>query len=320
MMGINNHVISKRYKLFLFPFIACVLFPSVALGQDYRYRVEVLVLSHLDNSSEPREFHRLDNYSDAIDYLTPPPPEEAADTDAAQEREAPELPENAAALDAEPAEEELPRVIHIEEMSELMKENWRRLRLSAPFRPQQYLSWEQAGDEPFPALRMHNLEVVLVEDPWAEERLLLEEQALEAHEGGLASGPDATEDALGEAGEDENEDGLPDPYVYYQLDGTITLRRSRFLHLDVRLDWREPMYEDSMANNGAPTAASATSLLPSYPSETEAPPVPSAFLVHRLEQSRLVRTGRLEYFDHPMLGLLAYITRFEVEESDSPAN
>jgi hypothetical protein len=52
-----------------------------------------------------------------------------------------------------------------------MQEAWRRLRLSAPFRPQQYLSWEQGNQEPFPALRIHDLEVVLVKDPKARERL-----------------------------------------------------------------------------------------------------------------------------------------------------
>ena len=41
-------------------------------------------------------------------------------------------------------------VIAVESMGDVMLEAWRRLRLSARFRPEQYLSWEQSADEPFP--------------------------------------------------------------------------------------------------------------------------------------------------------------------------
>ena len=344
---------SKLYNLFLILFIIYMLTPLTAQAQEYRYRVEVLVLTHLQHSAEPREFHKLDNYSEAIDYLTPPPPpEEGSEEDQAEAELTEETAGDGSPADAdlpgeapldseEPAEpEEIPRVIHIEEMSELMKENWRRLRLSAPFRPLQFLAWEQSADEPFPALRLHDLEVVLVEDPWAEERKALEEQALAEAEAALLDQADpsinstvveadeATEATDGE----EEEPGLPDPYVFYQLDGTVTLRRSRFLHLDVRLDWREPVFSEESLDEEGVSDADFSSLLPSYPaqpSSTDSPsgdedeaaplPVPDSFLVHRLEQSRLVRTDRLEYFDHPVLGVLAHITRFEVEEDESAA-
>ncbi len=41
---------------------------------------------------------------------------------------------------------------------------------------------------------------------------------------------------------------------------------------------------------------------------TTTEPLPSAFLVHRLEQSRPVRSGRMEYFDGPVLGVLAWLS------------
>jgi hypothetical protein len=39
--------------------------------------------------------------------------------------------------------------------------------------------------------------------------------------------------------------------------------------------------------------------------------------VHRLEQSRPVRSGRMEYFDGPVLGVLAWIT--DITDSINPA-
>jgi hypothetical protein len=271
--------ISKKFFLILF-----IAYAHSAVAQDERYRVEILVLTHLDHDAEPREYRNLDDYSQSIDYLTPPE-EQAAES----EDEADPPPEDEVLPPAE--EEEQPRVMPVEEMSELMKENWRRLRLSGPFRPQQFLAWEQAADEPFPALRLHNLEVLLVEDPYADERALLAEQALQAAESGSADAMDPDES--------EEEPGLPDPTVYYQLDGTVTLRRSRFLHLDLRLDWREPVF------------AEVSDVPPEPLGEPDVPLRPESFLVHRLEQSRLVKTGQIEYFDHPVLGVLAFITRLE---------
>ncbi len=55
-------------------------------------------------------------------------------------------------------------VIAVEDMSDVMRETWRRLRLSAPFRPEQYLSWEQSANEPFPSLRIHDPDVLLIEN------------------------------------------------------------------------------------------------------------------------------------------------------------
>jgi hypothetical protein len=38
--------------------------------------------------------------------------------------------------------------------------------------------------------------------------------------------------------------------------------------------------------------------------------------VYRLEQTRPVRTGRMEYFDGPVLGVLAWIT--DISDSITP--
>jgi hypothetical protein len=268
-----------------------------ACAEDGRYRVEIIVLTHLGHDQEGRQVSRLNDYSSAVDFLQPP-------ADDSEVTESPAEPE-AAAVEPDdentdesllPVAEEDPWnvVTHVEQMGPEMQEAWRRLRLSAPFKPLQYLAWEQGSNPPFPLLRIHDLETVLVEDPWAEERLL---QAAEENTGGFG-------DAVATAGQagfgDEDAEALPDPIAYYRLDGTVSLTRSRFLHLSMAIEWREPLFDEALVN--------APALPPSTAGEPLSPPLPSAFLVHRLEQSRPVRSGRMEYFDGPVLGVLAWVS------------
>ena len=91
------------------------------------------------------------------------------------------------------------------------------------------------------------------------------------------------------------------------------MRRSRFLHLDLDLQIREAVFE-------AETEPARLGLLSAGYTEPadddEAPaeePKPSSFLLHDLVQSRQVKTGRMEYFDSPVLGVLAYISTVEPE-------
>jgi hypothetical protein len=269
-----------RYLNYLILFIICLLNATPILAQDTRYRVELLVLTHLQHDQEPREHRHLEDYSPATDFLTPPEPEE--------DEEEVEISDAEDVL----AEPDPNALIHIEEMSDVMREAWRRLRLSAPFRPQQYLSWEQGNEAPFPALRIHDPEVIMVVDPYAEQRLELLEQE-QAPVFADAAGIDALDEA--------EEPGLPDPIVFYRLDGAVTLKRTRFLHLELDLQLREALWdEESLA------LAGAMALEPEKPQ-------PSAFLVQALQQSRQVKTGRMEYFDGPVLSVLAYITSIKVD-------
>jgi len=271
-----------RYLNYLILFIICFLVAAPALAQDTRYRVELLVLTHLHHVQEPRELPFLEDYSPAMDLLAPPEPEEEdeeeADIDLAAAPETEEPDPNA--------------IVHIEEMSEVMREAWRRLRLSAPFRPEQYLSWEQGSTEPFPALRIHDPEVIMVVDPYAEQRLELLEQGQTT----------VFADAAGLDSLDETEEpGLPDPVVFYRLDGVVTLKRTRFLHLELDLQLREAVWDEE-------SLARAEVMAPEYEK-----PQPSAFQVFALRQIRQVKTRRMEYFDGPVLSVLAYITSIAVE-------
>ena len=291
------------YKI-IFSFLFMLVCGVVgADAEDSRYRVEILVLSHIEHDEAPLEAARLEDFSNALDYLTPPPDGEtaAADSDGVREPAAQQAP----ASDPEPAGldgaadedgdgEPVCAVVQVAEMGPEMQEAWRRLRLSGPFRPLQYLAWEQPGIPPFPALRVHDLESVLTEDPWRALREAPQDDMVDLAMAG--DGP------------------LPSPIEYFRLDGRVRLVRTRFLHLDVWVELREPVFDPAPAQPQPQPAASLLDL-------QDAEPQPTSFLVHRLNQRRQVKTGRMEYFDGPVLGVLAFITDIsDTLEEETPSS
>jgi len=293
------------------------LYAAPVLAQDTRYRVEILVLTHLNHTEEAAESDVISDYSTTIDFLTPQEevPEEESETESPDPQEM--NPGDSAIAELDSAEsDEQPEpdpnvVLHMEEMSEVMRESWRRLRLSAPFRPQQYLSWEQGNQEPFPVLRIHDLETILTKDPHAAERLELiaadllesesEQQALLLAE--QRSNNPGSEEALDDP---STETELPGLAHYYRLDGAVTLRRSRFLHLDLDIQLRQGDWEPEPLQ-----------IIAQDPVIYERAG-PTAFFVHELKQSRQVKSERMEYFDGPVLSVLAYITSTRVAEEGAP--
>lgn len=308
--------ILMRYSVFLILII--FLLPAPCPAQDpardadeRRYRVELIVLTHLSHDERPREEQWLQDYTEALDFLSPPTGEKEAEEAGEAESAVSAVPAqpidpagvDGPATDEEDTEDPLNAVLHLPELGAEMAEAWRRLRLSGPFRPVQYLAWEQAASAPFPLLRIHDRELILEQDPWAEQRLAesADEAAETASESGVAQ-------AASETPEDAVIDALPPPLRFYRLDGTAQLTRSRFLHLALDIAWREPVF-DSPA--GIPPRAGEGG--PAVDSSAESsPPVADAYLVYRLQQRRQVRTGRIEYFDGPVLGVLARVSRVEV--------
>jgi len=320
-----------KYHLYLILFILLVPICLEAEARD-RYRVEVLVLKHLQGEDQAEEVTWLKDYSSALDFLAPQPepvdtvdPEcipsgadepiqpagdgagpEAADTAPADEKMTAELSAD------EPPEEAIDpnAVVHVEEMGPEMQEAWRRLRLSGPFRPLQYLAWEQGSEEPFPELRLHDSEIVLADDPYADLR--------ELEEYGVPEDAASLEDNTGPSSEDTAcedpgsiADALPDPTYYYALDGTVSLVRSRFLHLELDLQMRDPVMPAAYA---AGTETRPGQQLREGAGSASAPLRPESFLVHELAQRRQVRSARMEYFDGPVIGVLAWITTIPLEE------
>jgi len=185
-------------------------------------------------------------------------------------------------------------ISYIPDMSEQMSSVWRNLRLSSDYRPEVYLSWQQRAEGFFPPLRVHNQEIIRIEDDYSDLRA------------DLSSAP--TQDAQDAPGffhydfaAGTLETGpLPEPRQYYSLDGEVRMRRSRFLHVDLDLEFRQPAPATRANLSGPP-------LLLKH----------QGYQVHPLRQSRQVRTGRLEYFDSPVLGALVWVTGIDRPEEAS---
>ncbi len=274
-----------------------ILNSSAALARDgTRYRVEVLILNLLEPQVTAKPIPELRGFSEAIDLRAKPQQR----TVNAVNREIQFSIGNPALLPPPPlrrgAEREGPwsDISLLERRSERMDEVWRNLRLSAEYRPQAFLAWEQPAEPPFPALRIHNETVLRVDDPWAHART--RRPADESDNTGpidIAFQYSLADGTLQLA-------PLPDPESHFSLDGTVRLSRTRFLHIELDLESRQ----------AAPNLVMG---IPGPPLRKEH----QGYLVHALQQSRQVRTGRMEYFDSPALGALVWITEIEAEAEES---
>jgi len=92
------------------------------------------------------------------------------------------------------------------------------------------------------------------------------------------------------------------------LDGTFTLRRGRFLHVDVDLGYTKTVSIEPSATPGDTTT----------PADSTAPTAPqtSSYYV-RMVQSRRIRNDKLNYLDHPLFGVLFLITPYETPGNDT---
>ena len=321
------------YRVFLT--IILTIFTAHGMAEEMRYRVEILVLSLLQHEAVPSDAEWLRDFSSSLDFLKVEEGEETQDGDARvklpmvnsgdDEKLADGQTDTETATGQETdselfPDEDLPEelwadVIAVESMSDVMLEAWRRLRLSAQFRPEQYLSWEQSADEPFPSLRIHDLEVLLIDDPYADLREMEAvdaEEEIEQEDEKTVVFTDQTNELPGDAiaqadGESAEESELPEPTHFYRIDGTVMLRRMRFLHLDLDLELRQAVFDEQLLTPTPIVNGESESVEPELP-------LPTSFLIHKLKQSRQVKSQRMEYFDSPVLGVLAWITSFEIED------
>ena len=91
---------------------------------------------------------------------------------------------------------------------------------------------------------------------------------------------------------------------FFQLDGSVQLRRSRFLHVYLDLEYREgfslePVDAQVDALGGEIFAATE----PAGDTATDA-----GYYLHSLRQNRQIQTGKLHFFDTPALGALVFVT------------
>lgn len=126
----------------------------------------------------------------------------------------------------------------------------------------------------------------------------------------IGNAPDAVGNEVGSLGASSDPLGVPGPGPMFAVDtgdqarastleGMVRLSRSRFLHLNVDLRYRKP---------GARTEAGVFSIFNRDRPTTE---------VFRLQQAKRVRSGELQYFDHPRFGAIVLITPFDAAAHES---
>ncbi len=278
-------MLSVIYRIFL---ILIIINVQAAIAQERStYRVELLVLRHLDATADPTIVAELPNLPRKALDLQPSDTADSPHRLLPDDPISPAPPDNALLPPVGPFPDEIPfaEVAAIETRSERMNAVWRNLRLSESFRPEAYLAWEQPVEGPFPLVRVRNEEVIAIDDPYASIRAL-EPPYLFQYD------PESAELALRP---------VPEPHVHYALEGVVRLRRSRFLHFDVDLAVRRPATPFSA---GAAIVHAGPPLLLEH----------FGYEVNVLIQSRQVRTERMEYFDSPVLGVLLWITEIKYAE------
>ena len=242
------------------------------------YRVEVIVFVHEHGRPDAFLEEELRSFDGLLDPLELAEAERRA-IEASEEFE--RLYPGTSSPESRRETQALPKpLLAVDERSDAMARALRRLEDSAAYRPVA----RQVGYQPAergtrtPGIRLHDREVIRQAQPEQE----------------VSDGPIRIAGDTWDRFTDEPEAQPPRPEVFYRLDGSLRLRQRQFLHLDLDLEWREP----------ARRIASGTV-------SSEAGFERRAWSVHRLQDSRVVRAGRLEYFDSPWLGVLVHLERFE---------
>lgn len=240
---------------------------TAALAESGAYRVEVIVFRNLSASAEMVAAPELRGFSQVPDLQAGEPTQDPA----AQPADV-----QSGSLQEEPAQimlDNLPDDLRLlTEKSTTMDGVWRRLRSSQAYRPLLYAGWQQNRVDYYPPIRIHDEQVI-------DKQLRPPTHIVVAD---LAT---------------------PDPLaayrsVFYQLDGSLQLKRSRFLHLFLDLELREPMQRAG----AGPAALEPVETAPVTGGDT------SAYGIFALKQNRQINTGEMQYFDTPHYGALVYVT------------
>lgn len=171
---------------------------------------------------------------------------------------------------------------------------WTRLDRLADYEPLVRLTFEQSLFDYHPPVRLHD-DVVMADE--------------------LLFPGDVAYLDLDRAGRDG---GWFDDYVepLYRVDGTIQLRRSRFLHIDLDLEYRleGPAWALAFPAEAPGRLEEGFEWVVAPPSPADEPgdgnaqEITEPFQLHRLRQSRQVRSNTLQYFDSAFLGAIVRVT------------
>jgi hypothetical protein len=259
----------------LLPFLL-LLISSISLAESGSYRVEVIIFRNLLVTADSTGVNELRSFSHYPDLEDTRPPKDPVKSPANERT--PELPGDLADI----VRDDLPDDLQVgSRRGTYMDDVWRRLRSSEGYRPWVYASWEQNRVDYYPPMRIHNQQTI-------DTQLRSPTHILVA---------DLTSD---------------DPLSayrsnFYQLDGSVQLRRSRFLHLFLDLEYRE---ESAQTNTEEGFPASYDFLTGTEPETSDS----SEYDVFTLKQNRQIRTNEMQYFDTPHFGALVFVTSIAVPE------
>lgn len=157
---------------------------------------------------------------------------------------------------------------------------WRRLRSSQGYRPLLYKSWMQNRTDFYPPMRVHN-ERIIDTQLRPPTKIVVADLAAEDPLAAYRS-------------------------TFYQLDGSVQLRRSRFLHLYVDLEYRDENTAETVeAGIIANTDTQANGDIENA--------IIKQHDIFKLRENRQIRTGRLQYFDAPYFGALILVTAIKAD-------
>ncbi len=293
----------KAYLSRIVSCMAMLLLPT-ALAADVDttyYRIEIIVFSHADGRPDGHEVNQLQDFSALTDPLIqarraalPSADELHHGSDREVDiRPAPESSDDAASRQAQQAE--LDAVLELIDTLADLEEGT--LMPELPVWPEPYLALDRLSpkmERALARLKDSTGHEVLSWQAWhqplasgtAGERVRIhDDRPITAD--WLKMTPTGTIIAAGQQGRDIKHLA---PTWHYRLDGGVQLRQRQFMHLESELHWRV-RHEPSRWT---------TSL--ELDTETTA-----GYRVHRMNQSRTVRPGRLEYFDSSWLGMLVLI-------------
>ena len=258
----------------LLPFLLLLL-SSATLAESGTYRVEVIVFRNLGAFTESVGVEELRSFSQFSSL------EESAQHKNLFNNPAIESPNGLPDGLAEVLRYDLPEDLSVvTQKGTRMNAVWRRLRSSQGYRPLLYSAWQQNRTDYYPPMRIHDQQII-------DTQLRTPTHIMVADL--------AADDPLAAYRSS-----------FYRIDGSVQLRRSRFLHLFLDLEIREekpavPIESDFFGSNDSQT-------LPG-----ESAPNNIQHGVFALKQNRQVRTDRLQYFDTPYFGALVLVTAIKAK-------
>jgi len=265
----------------LLPLIFVILC-SAAMAESGTYRIEVIIFRNLAVIAEAAETAELRNFSQFPSLEKSVPaielPDELVENPVAlvPEERPEELSVEPTEVMPEPLRADLPDdLIVIAQKGAQMEDAWRRLRSSKNYQPLLYGAWEQNRTEYYPSMRIHNQQIIDTQLRPPTDIMFADltvEDPLAAYRS-----------------------------TFYQLDGSLQLRRSRFLHLFLDFEIREEKPQ-------APAQSGFFTEIPIQTGTVTGAGNAIGYDIFALKQNRQIRTGRMQYFDSPYFGVLVFVT------------